>query len=266
MVNKLNIPVHIISLHNKLEFDFNKYFNNVTIFPAIDSRGKKVRDYYDDGTITFRTMYDILNGRKDHHAFSGIGGIGLYLSYKKLIKQLQNSTQNILICEEDCFFTNIKSFARKLKLLKNKEFDCAVFGSDFHSINMFKQENFSDFIDSKENFYFAHSIVWSPSGIKKILPYLEKPIEVQLDSLFSSLYNNNKLNVLIEKNKTTIQAQHKSYLKNDRLCKLCDYDAKSNKYNFNIWIEIRIWIIYIAITLIILLILFIIFIKIRGKN
>ena len=87
-MSKLDIPVYIISLDNKSHFDFNKNFNNVTFYNAIDARNKKPLDFYNQGIISTRVYYDLENGRKNHWGFAGIGGIGLYLTHRKLFQEL----------------------------------------------------------------------------------------------------------------------------------------------------------------------------------
>jgi len=256
--NKLNIPVYIISLNGKTSFDFNKYFNNVSIVPAINTINYNPKDLYEKGVITTRVLLDLTNGRKDHWAFPGKGGIGLYLTYKKLIESLQNVKENVLICEQDCMITKINEFARKIHLLeKNIKFDCAIFGGNYYKdVNAVNEHNnihenisldyseldkttkHSEFINYKNTFYLLHSVVWSPKGIKNIYPYLERPIDVQLDALFSNLCINDMLNLLMEKEKTTEQEIHISTLNNDEECSICDVkphktNVKSNGVNYS---------------------------------
>lgn len=279
MYDKLDIPVYIISLDNKSSFNFNKYFKNVNIFQAVDARKKNPRDYYNDGIISQRVLIDLERGRKDHFAFSGIGGIGLILTYRKLLEKLKNVNHNVLICEDDCMIDDIKEFRRKVELLQNENFDCAIFGPlDTKKISKFKnsvnqQFNESnniikynlpeklknDFYINKEIFYGTHSIIWSPTGIKKAIIYLNKLIEQQLDALFCFLSENNQLNLIIEKNKTTSQKQHKSNLANDKECKLCEYDVTKEKYNRNIYYYIKKYALLVLLVLIIIIMSYCVF-------
>ena len=80
MYAKLDIPIYIITLNNSSKFDFKKYFNNVNYFKAVDARNKSPKEYYNQGIISQRALLDFERGRKDYFAFSGIGGIGLFLS------------------------------------------------------------------------------------------------------------------------------------------------------------------------------------------
>lgn len=277
MSNKLDIPVYIITLNNKSYYDFNKYFSNVNYFKAVDARKQTAQKYYDDGIISKRVLYDLQRGRKDHFAFSGIGGIGLILSYKKLINQLLDTKQNVLICEEDCNIDNILDFKRKVDLLKNQDFDCAIFGAHvWEKNNVNKQISQSnniinayslpeklknDFNLLNSGFIFMHSVIWSPEGIKKINIYLDQLIEFQIDAFLSFLSEDNKLNVLIEKNNSTSQFLHMSTLGNDKDCKLCNYDAKSNKYATSIYDHINFYVILGIVTILIITII----IKINVK-
>ena len=254
-MDKLNNPVYIISLNNKFSYNFEKLFNNVIIYKAINAKKLNLQQLLDDKIISWRVFNEIENGRKDHFGFPGIGGIGLYLTHRKLFKELlnKNISNNVLICEEDCIIYNPDEFVRKIKLLNDyKNFDCAIFGSEKTYKNkkyIDKQINESnnilnvndlklntikkDFKKCNEDFYLYHSSLWSPNGIKKMNIYLNDMIEFQIDAYLSKLALNNKLNILLEKNKTTNQKLHISSLNNDNNCKLCNMDPNKKKYNKN---------------------------------
>ena len=227
---KLDIPVYIISVNNTSSFNFGKYFSNITIYPAIDTRNTSAIKLLNNEVITWRAYNDLINGRKDHFGFSGIGAIGLYLTYRKILSEIKYTNKNVLICEQDCLISNLSEFIRKIKSLKNNyNFDCAVFGANHHS-----NENNKDFIYYKKSFVLTHSILWSPLGIQSILNYINDKIEIQLDSFLSQLIIHSKLNLLMETNKTTSQENHISLLENDIDCKLCDVSAKKEiKENFS---------------------------------
>ena len=280
-MSKLDIPVYIISLDNKSHFDFNKHFNNVIFYQAIDARNKNPLEYYNQGIITARVYYDLENGRKNHWGFAGIGGIGLYLTNRKLFQELvdKNINENVLICEDDCKIDDLKEFTRKLNLLNNANFDCAVFGSKFFeppkketyeslnsqiqnsndilNINKSLANNLldNDFYKCRQNFFLYHSSIWSPNGIKKMNEYLKQIIELQIDNFISFLGINNKLDVRLEKNSTTSQSDHISSLQNDKHCLLCDINGNDEKYNKSYYIIIK-EIILISFICILILIIF----------
>ena len=252
--NKLNNPVFIITLNNKYKFNFDKLFNNINIYNGIDARKYDIDKLLNDKIISWRVHNDIKYGRKDHFAFSGLGGIGLYLTHRKLFKELEklNLNKNILICEDDCNIKDTKEFIRKINLLNNyKNFDCAIFGGlllkknlsnidkqFINSNNILNNNNDNevnkDFDHLKTDFILYHCSLWSPNGIKKFNMYLNNIIEFQIDGFLSKLAINKKLNILLEKTPTTNQFLHKSTLNNDNQCKICDMDPKNNKYLKNI--------------------------------
>jgi len=265
MSNKLNIPVYIISLNNNSYFNFNDYFNNVNYVKATDTRKDTPIKYLNDNIITVRVYNDLKYGRKDHFAFPGMGAIGLYLTYRKIINDNININKNILICEEDCLIDNIPEFKRKVKILNNTDFDCAIFGSfnykhkklynnNNNNLNLLNLNDYEkDFYKCNNIFLATQSIIWSPNGIKKMKNEINKIISVQLDAFFSyeCLYNN--LNLLIEKKNTTSQKVHLSTLDNGKPCKLCNVNPKFN-YN-NIYLNcIYTFIVIFIIVLILLLI------------
>jgi len=300
-MDKLNIPVYIISINGETAFDFHKYFNNVTIVPAIDTRKRDPLELFQKNIITFRSYNDLINGRKDHFAFPGLGGIGLYLTYRKLISDLKGTKENVLICEQDCLIKNLNEFSRKIESLKSDfNFDCAIFGGHIHKptkklINQKPAKNESnseilsdnsevvpnnaggslsnetisdlsnDFINYKGVFFCTHSVVWSPKGIKVILNFINNPIEVQLDAAFSYLCTHSFLNLLMEKKATTRQSIHESFLNNDVECKLCNTDANSNIYNQPHYRIVLYNIKCFSIILIVLITLFIVYFKLKCK-
>ena len=232
----LDIPVYIISLNNTSIFDFSRYFTNINYIKAIDIRNNLPIDYLKDNIISWRVYNDIVNGRKDHFAFPGMGAIGLYLSYRKIINKLNklNLKNNVLICEQDCLINNISQFSRKVNLLNNNKdkFDCAIFGpmyKNIDKIDIFDSiSTLSNDFDKCFNFIFCHSIIWSPNGIKRVQNDINKIIDVQLDAFLSNMCLYDNLNVLLEKTKTTKQSIHMSTLNNHKICKLCNISAKWN--------------------------------------
>jgi hypothetical protein len=230
----LDIPVYIISLDNRSTFDFSSYFTNINYIKAIDTRKKLPIDYLKDNIISWRVYNDIVNGRKDHFAFPGMGGIGLYLSYRKIINKLNelNLKNNVLIFEQDCLINNISEFSRKVNLLNNNKdnFDCAIFGAIYQNIDKIDVSdsisNLSNDFDKCFNYMLNQSIIWSPNGIKRVHNDINKIIDVQLDAFFSNMCLYDNLNLLLEKIKTTQQSIHISTLNNHTVCKLCDTSAK----------------------------------------
>ena len=94
-MNKLDNPVFIISLNGTSKYNFHTLFNNVNYYKATDTRKINIADLLNDGIISERVYTDIIAGRKDHFAIPGMGAIGLYLTYTKLLNELNN--KNCLI-------------------------------------------------------------------------------------------------------------------------------------------------------------------------
>ena len=170
-----------------------------------------------------------------------------------------NVKTNVLICEEDCYISNYNNFKDKIISLRNKDFDCAVFGGEIkeHAKNL--NENFNDyFLILNGQFWKAHCILWSPQGIKKINSTINLPIEMQFDHYISYLSNINNFKILIEKKNTAEQYYHISNLSNDQNCKICNMDAKGIKNSKTLYEIIKDLTIYIIIFIIIILIFIII--------
>ena len=264
MNDKLDIPVYVISLNKNLNINkYKKYFNNVIVYPAIDVRKHKPKYFLDNNIISFRVYNDLINGRKDHFAFSGVGGIGLYLTHRKLFQEFVDNNVNtpVLIFEDDCVINNPQEFIRKIKELNNNSYDCAIFGPSYKKdkkkknnsiidaqfnesnniLDISKKKNnklekdFDNLNNNIDNFILYHSSLWSKEGIKKMNKYLKKLIEFQIDGYISLLGKENYLDVKLEKDKTTSQSFHRSSLDNDNICKICDMDANNKSYTLTFW-------------------------------
>lgn len=256
----INLPVYIISLNNKkdLEYNYDKNFSNVNMFEAVNAKNFNLDKLLKDKVISWRVYNDIKLGRKDHFAFSGKGAIGLYLTWRKLMKHLDslNLNTNVLIFEEDNNILDFNRFNKKVQLFNDhKDFDCVFFGTKEYNDNTHKNiKSVNDQIissnnisNSKENeilkdfkicnasFYLAHSFLLSPRGIKKLNLYLNDIIEFQVDAYIWNLAIQNKLKVYLEKKRTTEQFVHVSTLNNDYVCKICDMNANDKKNLISMW-------------------------------
>tara|TARA_B100001093_G_C26856077_1_gene1027474 strand:- start:2606 stop:3388 length:783 start_codon:yes stop_codon:yes gene_type:complete len=257
MNDKLNEPVYIISIKPPI-YNFNKLFTNVNISKAVNTKKLDLDKALDNKTISNRVYLDIKNGRKDHFAFSGKGAIGLFLSQREILNKLykENVKTNVLVCEEDCNIFNTKKFKQKIISLRDKDFDCAIFGGEYTKKGEKFDNNF--FILNNGNYEKTHCVLWSPQGIQKVNYYINNIIEMQLDYFLSHLSKLNKLKILIENNPSTTQYLHFSDLSNDNNCKICNMDPLSNKYYKTKYEIIRDYTIYIIIGFIIFLIVIIV--------
>lgn len=232
------MKIIVISLNNKSNYAFETISKNFEIFPAVDLRNSDLNKLLSENKITYSAYFALKNGRKHHYEPAGKGAIGLYESYKKILNSVKDTKENVLICEEDCTIVDKQKFLDAIEELKNYDFDCAPTGSiilndHYDNTNIIdkivnkKQNHYKKFYG---NFILLHCVIWSPKGIKKMLKYINKPFDIQLDWYISLLCNQNLLNVYINTDNTIAkQILHLSDLNNHKECFLCDKSPNSEK-------------------------------------
>jgi hypothetical protein len=95
----LKASVHVISLDRRISRSILDVFPGAVHFRATDLRGADPMDLLRAGMITDTAFESLSRGRKYHHEFSGIGGVGLCRSVMRL---LHDGNGPILVLESDC--------------------------------------------------------------------------------------------------------------------------------------------------------------------
>lgn len=255
-MSKCSIPVYIISLHSKVNYDFNKHFSNVHLIEAVNLRNMNPVHMYNNNYITLSAYNSLEKGRKWHHELPGGGAVGLYQSYKKVCELLTYRNEKMfMICEEDCVLKNPQLLIDHCEELKTLDFDAAIFGHYMHQNKETKKVsmNFSTF---KGIFFRTHCMIWSLKGIKKICEYFKQPQDMQIDSIFSELNNLKHLKLLVHSKNgcDATQYEHKSTLENDKMCMVCDLsptfiNPKNEIHNYEKYIAIFIMLLILLVSI-----------------
>uniref|UniRef100_UPI0025A09669 hypothetical protein n=1 Tax=Klebsiella pneumoniae TaxID=573 RepID=UPI0025A09669 len=82
-----DLQVRVISLDADVSTSIRKVFPAARLFRAADMRAAVPRDLLHAGVITDTAFESLTRGRKYHHEFSGIGGVGLCRSVLELLHE-----------------------------------------------------------------------------------------------------------------------------------------------------------------------------------
>lgn len=215
------MEVRIISLQPQGEHMVKSIFPQAEYFAAIDVRSKTHQSLLDENLITLNAFENLQNGRKYHHELGTTGAVGLVLSFLKI---LQANTGPVLICEDDCVPSPRLPSVIKEMLLQESTFDMVVFGPlMYHQPKRATPSAFENFEVLNQYYWGNHAVLFSSQGRKKMIEHLDKPIDVQLDALFSRLAMYAQIRILIQTSgeKLATQSHHPSTVQNTE-CILCD--------------------------------------------
>jgi len=235
MSSNLNIDVQVISLDEDRSLtDLKQMFpkSSVKIQRGVDLRNVSDMSLYKSGIIGASGHATINEGRKFHWQLNSKGGVGLAHANRLAMSKGSNA---LLLLEDDYKIHNVKKFLQELSILYSKidDFDVAVFGADYKGDveTLEKCKFMSDewYYLSNNRFWLTHCVFYSPNGRKKMATLLnDRPLEMQIDSLFSFWAEMNELRIVLQvKNSSVGQITHVSDIQTDS-CKLCDVDPQLN--------------------------------------
>ena len=244
----MGIEVRIISLDKhtnnhpvKVMFPQAKYFK------AIDTRNSTPKNLLDNRLITLNGFENLKNGRKYHHELPSTGCIGLSLSMWHILK---SGNEPILICEDDCLPSPILPHVID-EIYNSSDIDMVVFGPIMYKRSEDTVASFIKGFDMLNSYFWGtHAILFTSSGRKKASKYLEPPVDVQVDALFSRLAMYSDYKVIIQApNEAPLAKQkpHTSTLQN--YCPLCERNPKDTMID-------SLSILIICVVLLLLLVIF----------
>lgn len=164
-------------------------FENVQIFPGIIGKNlpipgtKEWETYGDPKTYMSIWAYHILSnneGRRCHEQFPSWGAVGCYLSHLTLWKQLlAGPNDRVLIFEDDIVFR--KNFKQNYeKAMAKVPEDADVIFLDLWNLDKSKVPGNDTWWKSKY-FMAFHSYIMTRKCAEKVVPILEKNLELQID-------------------------------------------------------------------------------------
>ena len=143
-----------------------------------------------------------------------------------LLELQQDTSQPVLVCEDDCHVENPAQLRASVELLLQHldEFDIAVFGP-----NLINHEQFSigfmpaNWMQVKGQFMLTHCVLYSPQGRRKVAAALSQPLHMQIDALFGEMSTTEELTVFAETHSPSAsQTPHSSSIQTG-LCPLCSF-------------------------------------------
>lgn len=175
--------VYVISLGNTVPPAIARVFPEARLFSGIDLRNADPLELLRDGVITESAYESISRGRKYHHEFSGVGGVGLYVGVRKL---LNAGNGPVLVMEEDCMPSPDAPAAARGMLKRAESFDMAVLGPLLvESALPAKQDVHPNFGWLSGYFWGMHAVLYTSQGRRLVRDTLAGPCDLQIDGKLS---------------------------------------------------------------------------------
>lgn len=161
---------------------------DVGIQRGIDVRTSPTNLLFSSDLITHSVVHTLQNGRRWHHEVPSKGAIGVAQANRLALEE--DTSQPLLLLEDDCIVLDEQRLSNEVAhlLAHSNEFDMAVFGAKYKgkqpvSTAPWLPEGFNII---KDKFWLLHSVLYTPSGRAKVAALLQKPLEMQIDSLLGS--------------------------------------------------------------------------------
>ena len=127
MLDVVVISLSMQETHNVLKI--KDAFPQMKVVQAVDMRKSAPIDLFKEKLITASAYTAMTLGRKWHHELPGPGGVGLYMSIKAVLRQV-NPDNFLLLFEDDCVILPClkDKVATMIKAHDVDAFDIVVFG------------------------------------------------------------------------------------------------------------------------------------------
>tara|TARA_Y100001934_G_C12318163_1_gene758667 strand:- start:837 stop:1658 length:822 start_codon:yes stop_codon:yes gene_type:complete len=221
------VEVKIISLssHNR-KHKVQEVFPKASFYKAVDLRTKTPENLLETKIITPSGFESLKAGRKYHHELGSAGAVGLALSFWNILKEKNGP---ILICEDDCIPSRLLPDVVDNLLEVSSQFDLVIFGPVmYENKNLAREFSVKNFEFLNDYFWGTHACLFTEQGRKKLTKYMEPPVDIQIDSLFSRLALYSDLKVLIQVSGVPLASQqsHTSTVQSQEPCFLCNLKPK----------------------------------------
>lgn len=168
--------------------------------PAVDLRNVSTDILLKQNLITHSSAHAIRSGRRWHHEAPSRAALGLQHANRLALRE--DTTQPLLLLEEDCVIQDEERFSVTMQMLLEHidTFDIAAFGV-FHTAQQHQTPvpYLPDgwvYID--DMFWGLHCALYAPSARSRLSVHLEQPLEMQIDSLYGSMAHVNQLRVIAQ--------------------------------------------------------------------
>jgi hypothetical protein len=192
------------------------------IFPAadvgvqqgIDLRKVPPKALLETGLISHTVFHTLTHGRKWDHEVPTGGALGVAHANRLALRE--DVTRPLLLLEEDCRILDRTKFERQVAslLAHSDEFDLAAFGALFKGRETNKRcEPWlpTGFHVIEDKFWLLHCVLYTPSGRVTVGKLLQRPLEMQIDSLYGSEAHIGRLRVVAQtRGWSVVQRMHVS--------------------------------------------------------
>jgi GR25 family glycosyltransferase involved in LPS biosynthesis len=197
--NNIDFNIYVINLiknKDKLETFFDSYYKSdlsnkdIIVYPAVIGKDLELMKYVSSSTYNDIIMTETNNVRENHTKFTR-GAIGCYLSHLNIIKKIAESDKNYGIIFEDDAIIHPYFYDILIKKLDNipNDWDILLLGG----ICM-DGVYYDDYIDIK-NFYGTECYIIKKESAIKLVPVLDKLIDLQIDAELVKLNKNKYINI-----------------------------------------------------------------------
>ena len=236
------MQVRIITLEetsklvSKLKYIFPEA--DVGIQRGIDVRKSPTELLCASNLITHSVVHTLQHGRKWHHEVATKGAVGIAQANRLAIEE--DFSKPLLLLEADCYILNGKKLKKEVDqlLIHADKFDMAVFGGWFgksdKKTEMWLPKGFK-VIEGK--FWWLQCVLYTPSGRQKVSKLLNKPLEMQIDSLYGAEALMGNLTVVGQvKGRSTTQILHRSSVQSQN-----PFDVHLHKVGIPLAISVLVW-------------------------
>ena len=221
----MDIDVSVISLDRKRDLsELRRLFpeSNVSLQQGVDLRKVDVDVLLTSGIIGHVGRKNLKKGRKWHHELNSKGGVGLAQANRLAL--LKDVSRPLFLLEDDYRIQDSQKMFHEMNLMLSGyvEYDMAVFGAfTIGERGVWEREASLPsgwyILNPDVNFYGLHAVLYSPSAREKIGHLLSSPIDMQIDSLFSSYGQSHPdFRILVQlDNPSVVQKIHVSSIQTD---------------------------------------------------
>ena len=197
--NNIDSTINVINLvknKEKLETFFDYYYksdlsnNELNVYPAVIGKDLDLMKYVSSSTYNNIIMTETNNSREDHTKFTR-GAVGCYLSHLNIIKKIAKSNKDYGIIFEDDARIHPHFYEILIKKLKKipDDWDILLLGS----ICM-DGIYYDDYVDVND-FYGTECYIIKKESAIKLVPILDKLINVQYDAKLEKLNKNQDIKI-----------------------------------------------------------------------
>jgi len=172
----------------------------INVFPAVVGKELDLLKYITPNAYEKILKSDITKVRQDDAELTR-GAVGCYLSHLGIYKEIANSNANYALIFEDDVMINPNTLELAMEGINDVPNDWDMFLLGLVNLDSIQHKNYLDV----KKFWLTHAYIIKKEAAIKLLKYLSKKIDVQIDTDMSTLISENKLKVYSRKFNIVVQ-------------------------------------------------------------